>query len=85
MKKLQKKHPKDYLLYLEGHACYMEVDVMKKLGEEEYAEFLDRQFKQRKDEYGRGYRMIQKIISEKEADGSHNTPFVIMMDIVNNL
>lgn len=85
VKKLQKKHPKDYLLYLEGHACYMEVDVMKKLGEEEYAEFLDRQFKQRKDEYGRGYRMIQKIILEKEADGSHNTPFVIMMDIVNNL
>ena len=58
---------------------------MRKLGEEEYAEFLDWQFEQRDDEYGRGYRMIKKIIAEKASEGSHNTPFAVMMDIVNNL
>jgi len=85
LKKLQRKKAEEYLLYLEGHACYMEVDIMRKLGEEEYAEFLDWQFEQRDDEYGRGYRMIKKIIAEKASEGSHNTPFAIMMDIVNNL
>lgn len=85
LKKLQKKKAEESLLYLEGHACYMEVDIMRKLGEEEYAEFLDWQFEQRDDEYGRGYRMIKKIIAEKASEGSHNTPFAIMMDTVNNL
>ena len=85
VKRLRRKKPEEYLLYLEGHACYMEVDIMRKLGEEEYAEFLDRQFEQRDDEYGQGYRMIKKIIAEKAAEGSHNTLFAIMTDIVNNL
>lgn len=85
VKRIQRKKPEEYLLYLEGHACYMEVDIMRKLGEEEYAGFLDRQFEQRNDEYGQGYRMIKKIIAEKAAEGSHNTPFAIMTDTVNNL
>lgn len=85
VKRIQRKKPEEYLLYLEGHACYMEVDIMRKLGEEEYAEFLDRQFEQRDDEYGKGYRMIKKIIEEKAAEGSHNTPFAIMTEIAKNL
>ena len=85
VKRLQRKKPKEYPLYLEGHACYMEVDIMRKLGEEKYAEFLDWQFEQRDDEYGQGYRMMKKIIEEKTEEGSHNTPFAIMKDIVNSL
>lgn len=85
VKKLQRKKSEEYLLYLEGHACYMEVEVMRKLGEEEYADFLERQFEQLDDEYGRGYRMMKELFEEKAADGSHNTPFAIMTDIINGL
>lgn len=85
LKKLRRKKSGEYLFYLEGHAVYMEIDAMRKLGEDEYADFLERQFEMRDDEYGKGYRMMRQIFEQKAADGSHNTPFAVMEELINSL
>lgn len=85
VKALQRKNPAQALKILEGHACYMEVDAMRKLGEDEYADFLVREFMAREDEYGEGYRMVKEYFEENAAEGSHRTPFAAMEELVNNL
>ena len=85
VKRLYNKHPKDALKILEGHASYMEVDAMRKLGEDEYADYLEAQLMLRNDEYGEGFRMLKKEFEAKEQEGSHLTPYKVMEELVNKL
>lgn len=83
--KLKRKFKDQYLLFLEGHSSYMEVDAMRKLGETEYADFIERQLMAREDEYGAGYRMLKEYLEEEEKKGSHHTPYEAFKNLINNL
>lgn len=83
--KLKRKYKDKYLLFLEGHSSYMEVDAMKKLGEEEYADFIERQLMLREDEYGAGYRMLKEYLETEAEKGSHYTPYEAFKNLLNNL
>ena len=85
VRKLNRKYPTEALKLLEGHSSYMEIDAMRKLGEVEYAEYLERELLLRNDEYGEGYRMLKEHLQSKEKDGSHWTPYEAMKDLVENL
>lgn len=85
VRKLSRKYPDEMLKLLEGHSSYMEVDAMRKLGEPEYADYLERQLMQREDEYGEGYRMLKDHLQAKEQDGSYWTPYEAMRDLVEKL
>ena len=83
--KLKRKNKDKYLLFLEGHSSYMEVDAMRKLGETEYADFIERQLMLREDEYGAGYRMLKEYLETEEQNGSHYTPYEAFKNLINNL
>ncbi len=82
VRKLKRKYPDKYLLYLEGHASYMEVDAMRKLGEQEYADYLHNQLMNRDDEYGIGYQMLKDYLEAEESKGSHNTPYEALKNLI---
>lgn len=89
LKKLYEKLPgtkeqKDalQLMLLEGHAVYMEIETMRRLHEEEYAKYLHEYTMMRKDEYGNGYRLVADYLKNKEAEGSHMTPYEAMKDLI---
>lgn len=81
-KALYKKGNEEALEILEGHSSYMEVDAMRKLGEENYAQYLESQLMLRQDEYGEGYRMLRDILKNAEQEGSHLTPYEAMKKLV---
>ena len=82
---LKRKHKNEYLLFLEGHSSYMEVDAMRKLGETEYADFIEGQLMARNDEYGAGYRMLKEYLETEEQKGSHYTPYEAFKNLINNM
>lgn len=83
--KLRRKYKDQYLLFLEGHASYMEVDAMRKLGEVEYANHIERELMARDDEYGQGYRMLKDYLEEEEKKGSHHTPYEALKQLIENM
>lgn len=90
LKKLLQKTPKKErdmlrLLILEGHAVYMEVETMRRMHEESYADRIHASYMQRTDEYGTGYRLLRGYIIEKSALGSHMTPFNAMIQLLQDL
>ena len=58
---------------------------MRKLGETEYADFIERQLMLREDEYGAGYRMLKEYLETEEQNGSHYTPYEAFKNLINNL
>lgn len=83
--KLKRKYSDKFLLFLEGHASYMEVDGMRKLGEVEYAAYLERILINRSDEYGEGYRMLKDYLESEEKKGSHHTPYEALKELIAQL
>ncbi|MDY4970397.1 MAG: hypothetical protein SO101_09085 [Lachnospiraceae bacterium] len=72
------------LLLLEGHASYMEIDAMRRFGEERYADMLEGQLLRRDDEYGQGYRILKAYFEDLASKGSYMTPFKAMEELVNS-
>ncbi len=82
--RLEKQDKGTRLLLLEGHAAYMEVDAMKRFGEERYAKMLEDQLLRREDEYGLGYRLLKDYFENLAAKGSHMTPYKAMEELINS-
>ena len=87
LQKLLQKYPKNEralirLLILEGHAVYMEVETMRRMYEESYADRIHASYLQRDDEYGVGYRLVRDYLMEKGGLGSHMTPFNAMIQLL---
>lgn len=85
-----RKFPKDKrdeirLLLLEGHAVFLEVETMRRLNEEAYADRLHTISMQRSDVYGVGYRLLRDYILEKNDLGSHMTPFSSMNQLLDDI
>lgn len=90
LQKLLQKYPKAErklirLLILEGHSVYMEVETMRRMHEESYADRIHASYMQRTDEYGTGYRLVRDYLIEKSGQGSHMTPFVAMTQLLQDL
>lgn len=73
------------LLILEGHSVYMEVETMRRMHEDTYADRIHDAYLQRQDEYGTGYRLVRDYLIEKSALGSHMTPFNAMIQLLQDL
>ena len=73
------------LLLLEGHAVFMEIDAMRKLNEQKYADRTRMITMLRNDEYGKGYRLVAPYITDCQAEGSYVTPFVAMRRLVQDI
>jgi hypothetical protein len=54
---------------IEGHASWVEVDYMKKIGEERYSKMTHKNLLERNDEYGKGYKKLMSIM-DSEVDMS---------------
>jgi len=63
------------LLLLEGHAVFMEIETMRRLHEDGYADRLHQLSMNREDEYGVGYRLLRDYIIQQGQTGSYMTPF----------
>ena len=84
LQKVLKKSPRNQrgkirLLLLEGHAVFMEIETMRRMHEEAYADRIHGAYLQRDDEYGAGYRLVRDYLIQKGALGSHMTPFNAMI------
>ena len=90
LQKLLQKYPKKEralvrLLILEGHSVYMEVETMRRMHEESYADRIHAAYLQRSDEYGTGYRLVRDYLIEQSGLGSHMTPFNAMIQLLQDL
>ena len=92
LKKMYAKLPGDrqqkdtlQLMILEGHAVYMEIETMRRLHEYDYANYMEAMTRMRDDEYGKGYCLISDFLKEKEAEGSHMTPYEAMKQLVDGI
>ena len=79
-----RKFPRDQrgkirLLILEGHAVFMEVETMRRMHEDAYADRIHASYMLREDEYGTGYRLVRDYLIQKCGLGSHITPFSAMI------
>lgn len=70
------------LLLLEGHSVYMEIDAMRRMHEDEFADRMHAMSMAREDEYGHGYRLVSGYIGDLMAAGSHMTPYKAMTQLV---
>lgn len=50
------------LKYIEGHSSYVEVECLRVLGQNVYADFSERQLLSRDDEYGQGFRFWKECL-----------------------
>lgn len=73
------------LLLVEGHAMYVEIDGMWEHHELVYADRLRQTTETRQDEYGIGYLYVREYLDEFRAEGSHMTPFVSMVRLLNDI
>ncbi len=73
------------LLILEGHAVFMEVETMRKLREDAYADRVHAASMQRQDEYGIGYRMLRDYILNLGQQGSYMTPYKAMIQLLQDI
>ncbi len=72
-------------MILEGHAMYVEIETMRARSEFEYAEYLYKSVMQSGDIYGKGYRWIHEYLQAKAVDGSQQTPFAAMEQLVDDI
>ena len=72
------------LILLEGHTSYMEVDAMRRLGEESYARYLHESLIAREDEYGIGYRLLRDYILKKGEERSQS-PYEVVKYLFDHL
>lgn len=84
LQKMLRKFPRDQrgkirLLILEGHAVFMEVETMRRMHEDAYADRIHASYMLREDEYGTGYRLVRDYLIQKCGLGSHITPFSAMI------
>lgn len=63
----------------------MEIETMRRLHEYEYAQYMHNFTLMRDDEYGKGYKLIADYLKEKEAEGSHMTPYEAMKKLINGI
>ncbi len=73
------------LLLVEGHAMYVEIDGMWEHHELVYANRLRKSTEERQDEYGIGYLYVREYLDEFRTEGSHMTPFVAMVRLLNDI
>ena len=50
--------------YIEGHASFLEVQYLRKLGQEIWANHIEALLEQREDNYGTGYRKLKRALIE---------------------
>lgn len=82
MERLKKKlGPEKFLILVEGHAVCLEVRTMQALNQMDFAARIEAEFMSASDEYGVGYRMLKDYIAEKEAEGSHYSPYSAMAEL----
>ena len=58
------------LTYLEGQASYVEVQFMRSEKQKEFADWLEGDFKRRRDVYGKGYRLIKNALKDRNDQDS---------------
>ncbi len=90
LKELKRALPRErreelFLMLLEGHATYVEIETMKEMHENDYAMRLHSIVWQMDDEYGRGYRLIYDYFKEKATEGSHMNAVTIMQILVDDI
>ena len=90
LRRLRAKLPKatreqTMLRILEGHAVYVEIDVMRRLHENNYADFMHALSMLRNDEYGIGYRWIKDLMEAKQSEGSYKNAFYAMLEIAEDI
>lgn len=73
------------LLLMEGHAVYMEIETMRKMHEEAFADRMHNISMLRSDEYGVGYRMLRSYIVSQGELGSYMTPFKAMIQLLQDI
>lgn len=73
------------LLLLEGHAVYMEIESMRKMHEDPYADRIHASSMQRNDEYGQGYRLVRGYIADLGDLGSYMTPYKAMIQLLRDI
>lgn len=72
--KLRLHHLLNANQYLEGHIDYVEIDAMKKMGESQYADYLERTYMEDRE----GYRRFREYMKTQVEEGSQGTPFELM-------
>ena len=73
------------LLILEGHAVYMEVETMRRLHEDAYADRIHASHMRQNDEYGIGYRWVRDHLLPRSGEGSHMTPYNAMLQLLQDV
>jgi hypothetical protein len=66
--------------YIEGQASYLEVQYLRKLGQENWANYVEAQLEQREDNYGIGYCKLKRELTER---GDQNS-FTYMKELFGN-
>lgn len=89
MKRFEKALGKHYQqkkkVLLEGHAVYIEIDIMKRLGEKRFAEMLENEYSERDDAYGVGYHLFKEYIDNLDDGREIKNPFAIMIRLVDEI
>ena len=70
---------------LEGHAVFVQIDVMRIVGEAQFAESLISEHLLRSDAYGKGYQLFTSYYQKKIEDEGPMTPFEAMKLLVNEI
>ena len=73
------------LQLLEGHAVYMEIETMRRMHEDSFADRMHLISMTRQDEYGVGYRMLRDYINDQAQLGSYMTPFKAMIQLLQDI
>lgn len=73
------------LQLLEGHAVYMEIETMRRMHEDSFADRMHAISMTRQDEYGAGYRMLRDYINDQAQLGSYMTPFKAMIQLLQDI
>lgn len=76
---------KQITILLEGHAVYVELDAMDGMGEGAYAARLKKEYENRDDVYGYGYKFVSEYITKQRIQGSYVTPFSAMQSLVDDV
>ena len=64
---------------------FVEIETMRRLHEDSYADRLHEISMQREDEYGAGYRLLRDYILQQEQTGSFMTPFRAIVQLMQDI
>lgn len=84
-KALRKYSRQKKKLLLEGHAVYVQIEVMEIIGEPHFAQRLKEEYLLREDAYGKGYRLFDEYYHNKQEDEGPMTPFEAMEKLVQEI